>query len=356
MGTTTPDKLRVTERRSLLTVGAAVTGLHLLGWGALLVLVLPAQDEHGGNTAALLALAISAYALGVRHAFDADHIAAIDNATRKLLAENRPTTSTGFWFALGHSSIVMISVLLLAMGLETIAGGLSDENSGLRSAAGIWGATISGLFLLAVGALNLPALLNLHRIRRTLHTGPLDEADLQHHLDHRGVLHRLLRPLSRLIDRPARMYPIGFLFGLGLDTAASISLFVLTGALAPSLPWYTLMVLPILFTAGMTLFDSTDGILMSRLYRWASAGPRRKVNYNLVVTAVSVSVAFLIGGTGLLTVLAELAGSPTGLLHAMTAINLNFLGVALIMFFTLTAFTALLWKKNRQSPARTFRA
>lgn len=350
VGTTGPDQLRSTEHRSLLTVGAAVAGLHLGGWGALLVLVLPAQDQHGGNTAALLALAISAYALGIRHAFDADHITAIDNATRKLLTAGRPTTSTGFWFALGHSSVVMISVLLLAMGLETFTGGLSDENSDLRSAAGTWGATISGLFLLAVGALNLPALLNLHRIRRTLHTGPLNEADLQHHLDHRGVLHRLLRPLSRLVDRPTKMYPIGFLFGLGLDTAASISLFVLTGTLAPGLPWYTVMVLPILFTAGMTLFDSADGILMSRLYHWASADSRRKVTYNLVVTAVSIGVAFLIGGTGLLTVLADLSTSPTGILRAITTINLNFLGLALIMFFTLTCLAARIWRKNKPNP------
>lgn len=350
MGTTGPDQLRSAERWSVFTVGAAVAGFHLLGWGALLVLVLPAQDELGGNTAALLALAISAYALGIRHAFDPDHIAAIDNTTRKLLAEGRPTASTGFWFALGHSSVVMISVLLLAMGLETFPGGLSDEQSGLRSATGIWGATISGLFLLAVGALNLPSLLNLHRIRRTLHTSPLNEADLQHHLDHRGVLHRLLQPLSRLVDRPARMNPIGFLFGLGLDTEASISIFVLTGALAPGLPWYTVMVLPILFTAGMTLLDSADGILMSRLYHWASADSRRKVNYNLVVTVVSVGVAFLIGGTGLLSVVAELAGDRTGLLHAITTINLNFLGVALILFFTLTFFTARMWKKDHQSP------
>ncbi len=353
MGITGPDQLRSTERRSMITVAFAVTGLHLLGWGAVLVLILPAQEAHGGNTAALLALAISAYVLGIRHAFDADHIAAIDNATQKLLTEGRPTVSTGFWFASGHSSVVMISVLLLALGLETIAGGLSDENSGLRSAAGIWGAAISGSFLLAVGALNLPALLNLHRIRRTLHTCPLNETDLQHHLDHRGVLHRLLRPLSRLVDRPAKMYPIGFLFGLGLDTAASISLFVLTGTLAPGLPWYTVMVLPILFTAGMTLFDSADGILMSRLYHWASADPRRKVNYNLAVTAVSVSVAFLIGGTGLLFALTDLAGSSTGPLHAITTINLNFLGPALILFFILIFLTALIWRKNKPAPAPT---
>lgn len=350
VGTTGPDQLRSAEHRSLLTVGSAVTGLHLLGWGVLLVLVLPAQDQHGGNPGALLALAAGAYALGIRHAFDADHIAAIDNATRKLLTEGRPTISTGFWFALGHSSVVMISVLLLAVGLETFTGGLSDENSGLRHTAGIWGASISGLFLITAGALNLPSLLNLNRLRRAKHPGAINEADLQHHLDHRGVLHRLLRPLSRLVDRPAKMYPVGFLFGLGLDTAASISLFVLTGTLAPGLPWYTVMVLPILFTAGMTLFDSADGIMMGRIYRWASADPRRKVNYNLVVTAVSVCVAFLIGGTGLLSVLAELVGSPTDLLHTVTAINLNFLGVALITFFACIFFAARMWRKNKPNP------
>jgi high-affinity nickel-transport protein len=335
MKNNTPDLQHGMEKRSLVGVSSAVIALHLVGWGALFAAVLPAQVSAGGDAGLLLALALSAYALGVRHAFDADHIAAIDNATRQLLSRGRQTVSTGFWFAMGHSSVVILSVLFLALGLEVFAGGLSDENSGLREVAGIWGGTVSGLFLVAAGALNLSVLRSLSRIRRRMRAGDIDEKELHRHLNNRGLLHRFLLPFSKLMDRPWKMYPVGFLFGLGLDTAASISLFVLASALAPGLPWYSVLVLPVLFTAGMTLFDSADGFMMSRVYRWASADAVRKVNYNLVVTSVSVFVAFLIGGFGLLSVLAELQGAAPGILSGVAEIDLNFLGAGLACFFTM---------------------
>lgn len=337
--------------RGLTGMWATVLSLHVLGWGALFAWLLPAQTAAGGSPGVLLGLAVSAYALGVRHAFDADHIAAIDNATRQFLTRGRTTVTTGFWFALGHSSVVVLSVLLLALGVEAFAGNLADEDSTLRQAAGIWGGTVSGMFLLTAGVLNLPALRSLHRLRRTMGNGPVDESELHTHLNRRGVLHRLLHPLTRTVDRPAKMYPVGFLFGLGLDTAASISLFVLAGALAPGLPWYATIVLPVLFTAGMTAFDSADGLMMSRIYSRATGDARRTVDYNIVVTGVSVFIAFLIGGTGLLTVLAELTGSSHGILAAITAVDLNFLGIALIAFFALTwAATAAL---RKTAPAAT---
>jgi high-affinity nickel-transport protein len=323
-----------TGRHGVATVGAAVVLLHLAGWGALLALVLGTGTGAAG-TGLFTGLALSAYALGIRHAFDADHIAAIDNATRSLMARGRESAATGFWFALGHSSVVLLSVLLLALGFEVFAGGLADEGSGLRQAAGLWGGTVSGLFLVTAGILNLAVLLRLHRARRAARTGAVDSAELDAHLDKRGVLHRLLHPVTRAVDRPARMYPVGFLFGLGLDTAASIGLFVMAGGLAPDLPWYAVLVLPVLFTAGMTLFDSADGILMNRVYGWASADARRKLDYNLVVTTVSVVLAFVIGGTSLLSVLAEVLRPADGALAAVAAVDLNFLGVAVIVFFCL---------------------
>ena len=335
--------------RTVASIGAAVIGLHVLGWGALFAVVLPAQSHSGGNTEAVLALAVGAYALGIRHAFDADHIAAIDNATRRFISEGRNSASSGFWFALGHSTVVITSVLLLGLGLDLVTDALSSEDSALRKAAGIWGALVSGLFLLLAGALNLPALRGLHRARRALREGHLDTASLQHHLDSRGVLHRIFRPLARLVDRPTKLYPLGILFGLGLDTAASISLFVLAGAIDPSLPWYTMMVLPILFTAGMTLFDSADGIMMQRVYRWASTDQRRKIDYNLVVTSVSVGVAFVIGSASLLAAAATL--TPGSGLTAIAAVDLNFLGVGLIGFFALSLLLGWFWK--RAQPAST---
>ena len=321
--------------RGLTGMGATVGGLHVAGWGALFGWLLPAQTAAGANPGVLLGLAVGAYALGVRHAFDADHIAAIDNATRQFLTRGRTTVTTGFWFALGHSSVVVASVALLALGVETFAQGLADEDSVLRQAAGIWGGTVSGVFLLTAGALNLPVLRSLHRLRRTTGTGGLDESTLHTHLNRRGVLHRVLHPLARRVDRPVKMYPVGFLFGLGLDTAASISLFVVAGTLAPSLPWYAVMVLPVLFTAGMTAFDSADGLMMARIYSRATGDARRSLDYNIVVTGVSVFIAFLIGGMGLLSVAAELVQPTGGVLAGIGAVDLNFLGITVIAFFAL---------------------
>ncbi|MEX5256146.1 HoxN/HupN/NixA family nickel/cobalt transporter [Kocuria arenosa] len=319
-------------RRGTAVIGAAVLLLHLVGWGALLTLVL-ATDTPQGSTGLFVGLALSAYALGVRHAFDADHIAAIDNATRSLMARGRESAATGFWFALGHSSVVLVSVLLLALGLEAFAGGLADEGSGLRQAAGIWGGTVSGLFLVTAGVLNLAVLLRLRRARRAARTGALEAAELDVHLADRGVLHRVLHPVTRAVDRPAKMYPVGFLFGLGLDTAASIGLFVTAGGLAPGLPWYAVLALPVLFTAGMTMFDSADGILMNRVYGWASEDARRELDYNVTVTTVSVVIAFVIGGTSLLSVLADLRQPTGGALALVAAVDLDFLGVAVIVLF-----------------------
>ena len=332
MSSSRPALPSTTGRHGIATVGAAVVLLHLVGWGALLALVL---GTGTAGTGLFAGLALSAYALGIRHAFDADHIAAIDNATRSLMARGRESAATGFWFALGHSSVVLLSVLLLALGFEVFAGGLADEGSGLRQAAGLWGGTVSGLFLVTAGVLNLAVLLRLRRTRRAARTGAVDAAELDAHLDRRGVLHRVLHPVTRAVDRPARMYPVGFLFGLGLDTAASIGLFVMAGGLAPGLPWYAVLVLPVLFTAGMALFDSADGILMNRVYGWACADARRKLDYNLVVTTVSVVLAFVIGGTSLLSVLAEVLQPADGALAAVAAVDLNFLGVAVIVFFGL---------------------
>ncbi len=319
--------------RALVGVGVVVGALHLVGWGGLAVFVLPAQQAAGGNAGLLLGLAVSAYTLGVRHAFDADHIAAIDNATRQLVGRGRQAGTTGFWFALGHSSVVVLAVLTLSLGVTTFASELSREDSTLRQVAGIWGGTVSGVFLLVAGLLNLPALRNLNRMRKAHRTGTPAPGDVEVVLDQRGVLHRLLRPVSRIVNRPTRMYPVGFLFGLGLDTAASVSLFVLAGTMGPGLPWYTVLLLPVLFTAGVTLFDSIDGIMMSRVYASTSRNPQRTVRFNLATTAISVAIAFLVGGVGLLSVLTELVGTTASPLLLVGTLDLNFIGVTAAALF-----------------------
>ncbi|MHB1172455.1 MAG: HoxN/HupN/NixA family nickel/cobalt transporter, partial [Lacisediminihabitans sp.] len=244
---------------------------------------------------------MSAYALGIRHAFDADHIAAIDNATRRLISAGHRPMSVGFWFALGHSTIVVAAVVLLVGGMNIFMGSAAGAPSALTQITDIWGAAISGLFLTVMGVLNFGSLRGLRALLARMRAGTDEEADLDQQLDKRGLLSRLLRPFTTMIIKPSRMFPVGLLFGLGLDTAASISLFVIAGLTTPNLPGYVVLVLPILFTAGMTLFDTTDGVIMNHIYGWASLDPFRKIFYNLIVTGISVLIAFLIGGIGIIT-------------------------------------------------------
>jgi nickel/cobalt transporter (NiCoT) family protein len=338
------------DKRTLISVGSVVGALHLVGWGGLLAVILPAQQAAGGNVGLVLGLAVSAYTLGVRHAFDADHIAAIDNATRQLIAQGRRASSTGFWFALGHSTVVVLAVLTLTLGVTTFAADIVHEDSTLRQVTGIWGGAVSGVFLLTAGLLNLPALRTLNRMRRANTPEAHNQAELEHVLEHRGVLHRLLRPLSRIVSRPTRMYPIGFLFGLGLDTAASVSLFVLAGTVGPGLHGYTVLVLPVLFTAGMTLFDTTNGIMTSRVYRSASSNPHRSVTFNLAITGVSVAIAFIVGGVGLLSVMIELLGTTESPLRVVQTLDLNFLGVTTAVVFALVLIILTIGPRARPAP------
>jgi high-affinity nickel-transport protein len=334
------------ERRSHLGMGAVVVALHAIGWGTLFIFVLPGLARSGGNAAVLLGLAASAYLLGLRHAFDADHIVAIDNITRQLIGAGRRPVTVGFWFALGHSSVVLVSVVLLVFGISAIAGGLTDAGSVLRQAASVWGAAFSGGFLILMGVLNLSSVISLQKVLRSIRSGRSDGSELDGQLEKGGVINRILRPVSRLVDTPWKMFPIGVLFGLGLDTAASISIFVFSGGLTPGLPWYAVLVIPVVFMSGMVLFDSADGILMNSVYHWASVDPLRKVYYNLVVTAVSVFVAFLVGGTGLVSMLSNL-GVGGRVFDPFTHIDLKSLGVILISAFALVWLFAALWTRLR---------
>ncbi len=339
------------ERRSHLGMGSVVVALHAVGWGTLFLFVLPDLARSGGNAAVLLGLAVSAYLLGVRHAFDADHIVAIDNTTRRLIGTGRRPVTVGFWFALGHSTVVLVAVVLLVVGITALAGSLRNEGSALRQIADVWGAAFSGGFLILMGVLNLSSVIGLQKVLRGIRSGRLDESELDGHLEKRGVINRLLRPMSRLVDTPWKMFPIGVLFGLGLDTAASISIFVFSGVLTPNLPWYAVLVLPVVFMSGMVLFDSADGILMNSVYQWASVDPLRKAYYSLLVTAVSVFVAFLVGGIGLVSMLSHL-GVGGGSLDLFAHVDFNSLGVILIGAFALAWLSAVLWGTLRSSATK----
>ena len=336
------------ERRSLWGIAAFIAGLHILGWFTLVTLVAPGHYPVGSQVFGI-GLGVTAYTLGMRHAFDADHIAAIDNTTRKLMADGQRPLSVGFWFSLGHSSIVFGLCLLLSFGVRELAGQVEDDASGLQQTTGLIGTAVSGVFLMIIAALNLIVLVGIVRVFRRMRGGQYDETELEEQLNKRGFMNRLLGGATRSVTKPWHMYPVGLLFGLGFDTATEISLLVLAGgAAAFQLPWYAILTLPILFAAGMCLLDTIDGSFMNFAYGWAFSKPVRKVYYNITITGLSVAVALVIGGTELISILADKTGITSGPLRAIADLDLNFVGYAIVVLFVLTWVVALAaWKLLR---------
>ncbi|QNK51794.1 HoxN/HupN/NixA family nickel/cobalt transporter [Dermacoccus sp. 147Ba] len=342
------------ERRSILGMTAFVALLHVLGWGVLALIVAP-QNLHlgtdGRGQVFGIGLGITAYTLGMRHAFDADHIAAIDNTTRKLLNDgrDRKPVSVGFWFSLGHSSVVFTMCLLLALGVKAIAGPVADDDSSLHRWLGIFGPTVSGSFLWLIGILNLVSLIGIVRVWRRARRGHLDEVALEEYLNGRGFFARFFRGATKSITKPAQMYPLGFLFGLGFDTATEVSLLVLAGgAAAFALPWYAILTLPVIFAAGMSLLDAADGVFMTRAYDWAFAKPLRRLYYNVTVTGLSVVVALVIGTIELASVVSDKWGITSGPVAWLGAIPLDEVGYVIVGLFVVTWLLAVaVWRLAR---------
>jgi high-affinity nickel-transport protein len=342
-------RLSAQERRSIGGMAGFVLLLHVLGWGVLIFAVAP-HDYRLGSTGVLgVGVGLTAYMLGVRHAFDADHIASIDNTTRKLVGEGRSSVSTGFWFSLGHSSVVFFASLLLVAGVRSVAGVVQDENSPVAQTLGLVGTLVAGTFLVLIGLMNLSAAVGIARVFRRMRTGRFDEAELERHLHSRGFLTRILGRVTRRVSRPWHLYPVGLLMGLGFDTATQVALLVLAaGSAAFVLPWYAILVLPVLFAAGMSLFDTADGILMSRAYGWAFLKPIRKVFYNLAVTLLSVTVALVIGLLVLVGLIVERLDVESGPLVWVASLDLGYVGFAVVGLFVLAWVLALaVWRYGR---------
>lgn len=345
------------EWRSILVILAIILALNVIAWSVLIGLVAP-QHLSIGTKVFGLGIGVTAYTLGMRHAFDADHIAAIDNTTRKLLADGKHPVSVGFWFALGHSSIVVFLALGIAAGAKFITG-LTSDGSTSRQLLGVVSTSASGLFLYLIGILNLVALIGIYRVFRRFRAGAFDHAALEDVLDKRGFLNRLLRPMMKSITRPAQMFPVGMLFGIGFDTASEVTLLVLAGSGAASgLPWYAILVLPLLFTAGMSLFDTLDGAFMNVAYRWAFANPIRKIYYNLTITGLSVIVALLIGTIELVSVLQKELKLDNPVTNWIADLDLNNVGFTIVALFILVWTTAIAyWKfggiEDRWTPTAT---
>src|SRR5438270_10057928 len=314
----------------LTSLFGGVALLHLVGWGIMLLLVAPRYPV-------MLGLGGLAYAFGLRHAFDADHISAIDNTTRKLLQEGKKSLGVGFFFSLGHAAVVFLIAVALGFATQFVVSNVISANGQLKSVGGLIGTGVSGVFLLLIGIVNLIILLDILKLFRRMRAGEYDRDALEHELVAGGLLTRLFGRLFRLITHSWQMYLVGFLFGLGFDTASEISFLAISaGAAAQHIPTYALISLPLIFAAGMSLMDTADGAFMSQAYSWAFSNPVRKVFYNLTVTALSVCVALFVGLFALSQLLIQQLHLRGGVWDAIAGMDLGVMGFVIVGAFVVT--------------------
>lgn len=319
--------------RRLITTSSALRNRILAVYGFLLLFNLAAWGLALAASAAypiLLPTAFLAYTFGLRHAVDADHIAAIDNTTRKLMQDGRRPVAVGLFFSLGHSTIVVGLSVVIAISAAFI----SDVPT-LRSIGGLIGTTVSATFLLIIGLINLVVLIDIYRMFRRVSAGEsYDEESLEDFLNNRGLLARVFRPMLRVIRQSWHMYPLGVLFGLGFDTASEVALLGLAATSGAShVPVVLILILPALFAAGMSLVDTTDGILMLGAYGWAYVKPIRKLYYNLNITLVSVLIAFVVGGVEVMGIVAQEFGLSGGIWNIVGNLDFELIGFAIIAIF-----------------------
>lgn len=290
----------------------------------------------------LLGMAFLAYTLGLRHAFDADHIAAIDNTVRKLVQQKKNPVGVGFFFSLGHSSVVFIMAFILSLSVQWA----QREMPRWQEMGGMIGTIVSGCFLVFIGILNAIILFDLQKVFLKMRIGKYEEDEVEELLLNRGFLARFAGPLFRFITKSWQAYPLGFLFGLGFDTASEVALLAISaGAAQNALPAVGILSLPILFAAGMSLMDTADGIFMTNAYHWAFSTPLRKVYYNLTVTALSVAAALLIGMIELAQVFSEKLGLTQGFWHWIQTLDISWLGYLLVALFLFSwGLSYTIWK------------
>jgi high-affinity nickel-transport protein len=312
-------------RRNVARLYAFLIALNVVAWA----LAFFAFAKHP----VLLGTALLAYSFGLRHAVDADHISAIDNVTRKLMQEGQRPVAVGFFFSLGHSTIVVV----LSVAIAIAAGIVKRELPNLQSVGGLVGTSVSATFLLLIAAINIVVLADIFRTFRDVRRGgAYHNQHVDQMLDQRGLMGRFLKPLLKIVDRSWKMYPIGVLFGLGFDTATEVGLLGIAAVEAgKGLQVYDILIFPLLFTAGMSLLDTTDGVLMLGAYGWAFVKPMRKLYYNMMITFVSVLVAFVIGGIEALSVVVGKLKLSGGGWDAINSLNGQFgtLGFIIVGIF-----------------------
>jgi high-affinity nickel-transport protein len=322
---------------------ASIAALHIIGFGVFIVFVVPGHYKGLG-----IGICILAYTLGSRHAFDADHIAAIDNTTRKLMNDRqgiegaRRPLSVGFFFSLGHSTIVVAIGFGFVLAEKAVYGAVSNKNSGLEHFGGLFGTIVSASFLYLIALLNIVILVGIMRVFRSMRNGSFDEVELERQLNNRGLMFRFFGRWMRTIDKEWKMYPVGVVFGLGFDTATEVLLLATTAFFASKgLPWYSIMCLPILFTAGMSLLDTLDGCFMNLAYGWAFFNPVRRIYYNLAITGLSIAICFFIGTIEVLGLLPSELHLKGAFWRFMANFNLNAAGFIIVAMFIATFLGAM---------------
>jgi nickel/cobalt transporter (NiCoT) family protein len=337
------------ERRRVIGMYGSILFLHALGFAVFVAYVLPAHYKLFG-----VGLSVTAYTLGLRHAFDADHISAIDNTTRKAMNQRQGTGKPrpfgfGYFFSLGHSTIVVAIGVGIIVAEKTVLPAVTHSNSSLESFGGTFGTIVSAAFLFLIALLNLLILGGIVRVFRAMRRGEYDEAELEAQLEKRGFFYRFFGRWMNAIDKEWQMYPVGVVFGMGFDTATEVALLTTTALLASEhIPWQAILALPVLFTAGMSLMDTTDGLFMNVAYGWAFFNPVRKVYYNLAITGLSVAICIFIGGIETLSLVPlEVHGvsQTSGFWGFMYNFNINTAGFVIVGMFIVTWIGAILiWR------------
>ncbi len=343
------EALSPSEWRHAGGMAAVIAGLHVVGFGILILVVAPAKYKLGSTGTFAIGTGVTAYTLGLRHAFDADHISAIDNTTRKFMSEGKRPLSVGFFFSLGHSTIVFGLAFLIAVGVKALADPVRNTGSTLHKATNIIGTGVSGGFLYIIAILNIVILVSIVRIFFEMRRGKYDEAQLEKELNSRGLMNRLFGKRLNKIKEPWQMYPVGVLFGLGFDTATEVALLVVAGSAgAAGLPFYAIICLPILFAAGMSLLDTIDGSFMNFAYGWAFSKPVRKVYYNITITGLSVAVALFIGTIELVGLLTQKLGLTGSVVNWFQNFNINTAGFIIVgMFLATWVISLAIWRFAR---------
>ena len=333
------------ERRKMLSMFAAIALVNAFGWGVFMLEILPHHFGYG-KLGLGLGVAVTAWTLGARHGFDADHIAAIDNCTRKLMADGKRPLGTGFFFAVGHSSVIMIAGVAITIAAKAVFSAVVTPSSGFETAGGVAGTAMSATFLWIIAALNLVVLAGIIRVFRDMRRGIYDESELEAQLQARGLMYRFFGRIMRSIKHTWQLYFVGFVFGIGFDTATEVLLLAGTAAAATQgLPWYAVLTLPLLFSGGLMLCDSIDGFFMNFAYGWAFARPVRKVYYNIAITALSVAVAFMIGGIEIIGLLSTELHLHGWLGDYMANFNINTAGIIVVaLFITIWALALSVWR------------